>query len=92
MNEEEEITEFQLIKGRHFTPNGLVAYMNKNFGKKLASIQYIYRGRQKLTYNSNDIHHYILKGCLPDYLGKTKIIQKYVPFMEDFKLVELTWD
>ena len=85
------MTEFILEEGKHFTPISLLKYLNSKHAHKLAAKQLIYRGSQKMSYNLNDIHQYLIRESLPEYLGKNKLRLIYIPFMEDFKLIELTW-
>ena len=78
---------FNIIEGKHYTFNGLVAYLNQNFSKELICKQ---KKVTKMSYNSNDIHQYVRRGELPKYLGGAKIKEITVPFME-LKLLEITW-
>jgi hypothetical protein len=83
------LTEFTLKEGIHFSTSGLITYLNKKYGAKLEAMNYMYRGCQKVTYNTNDIQHYIIAGKLPDYMGGQKIKQVYFPFFE--KIIEVQW-
>ena len=84
------MTEIKLEKDRHFTPQSLLKYLNSELSPKLAGKQLIYRGSQKMSWNLNDIHQYLLREALPDYLGKNKLNKVYVPFL-DTTVIELIW-
>jgi len=85
------MTEFKLEKGKHFTPTSLVNYLNNEHVDKLIAKHLIYGGVQKMAYNVNDIHQYILRSALPDYLGKNELKEIHIPFMGNLKIIELTW-
>jgi hypothetical protein len=82
----EENKNFILEQGRHFTPIGLVEYLNKNYSHRLPMSR-----KDKIAFNVNDIHQYVLRNRLPKYInGENFIEEKYIPAI-GLKILEVTW-
>tara|TARA_X000001382_G_scaffold25412_3_gene15987 strand:+ start:1466 stop:1729 length:264 start_codon:yes stop_codon:yes gene_type:complete len=84
--------EFILKKGIHFTPPGLMMFLNEKYGGKLLAENRSYKDIQKTSFNLNDVHQYILHGKLPNYLEKKSTLKElYIPMLGK-KILELKID
>lgn len=78
-----------LEEGIHFTPPGLVNYLNERYSKKIIAANKTYKNFPKTSFNSNDVHQYIKRGKLPSYIeANTTLREIYIPFLGK-KIIEL---
>ena len=82
----EKSENFTLKQGRHFTPIGLVEFLNKNYSHRLPMSR-----QNKRAFNVNDIHQYVLRNRLPNYInGENSIEEICIPVI-GLKILEVTW-